>query len=293
MNTILLLGRAGQIGWELERSLQALGRVVACARTEADLSRPDTLCALVRRVCPAIIVNAVAYTAVDTAEQEENLAYRINAEAPAALAETARELNAWLVHYSTDYVFDGRSGPYSETSATNPLNTYGRTKRAGEEAIERSGCRHVILRTSWVYGARGNNFLNTMLRLAREREELRIVDDQIGAPTWSRTVADVTAALLARLDERRFDGDLAGIYHLTGQGESSWHGFARLIIEETRSLRVTSPQIKAIPSSEYRLPAQRPRDSRLDCRKLVETFSVNLPNWRDAALLCLDEVKCR
>jgi dTDP-4-dehydrorhamnose reductase len=293
MNTILLLGRTGQVGWELERSLQALGRVVACARTEADLSRPDTLCALVRRVRPAIIVNAAAYTAVDVAEQEENLAYRINAEAPAALADTARELNAWLVHYSSDYVFDGRSGPYSETSATNPLNAYGRTKRAGEEAIERSGCRHVILRTSWVYGARGNNFLNTMLRLAREREELRIVDDQIGAPTWSRTVADVTAALLARLDERRFDGDLAGIYHLTGQGATSWYGFACLIVEETRSLREASPRVEAVLTEDYPLPAQRPKDSRLDCRKLSEAFSVNLPAWQDAARLCLDEVKCR
>ncbi len=293
MNTILLLGRTGQVGWELERSLQSLGRVVACVRPEADLSRPETLCALVQRVRPDVIVNAAAYTAVDTAEQEENLAYLINAEAPAALAATARELNAWLVHYSTDYVFDGSSGPYTETSATSPLNAYGRTKRAGEEAIQRSGCLHVILRTSWVYGARGKNFLNTMLRLACEREVLRIVDDQIGAPTWSRTIADVTATLLARLDERRRDADLAGIYHLASRGETSWYGFARLIVDETRCLREASPRVEAILTADYPLPAQRPRDSRLDCRKLAEAFSVNLPEWQDAALLCLDEVKCQ
>ena len=293
MKTILLLGRTGQLGWELERSLQPLGRVVACARPEADLSRPETLRTLVERVRPAVIVNAAAYTAVDAAEQEEDLAYRINADSPATLAEAARELNAWLVHYSTDYVFDGKSGPYSETDATNPLNAYGRTKQAGDEAIQRSGCLYVILRTSWVYGARGKNFLNTILRLAREREVLRIVDDQIGAPTWSRTIADVTAALLARLDERRFDADLAGIYHLVSQGETSWYGFARLIVEETRSLRETSPHVEAILTEDYPLPAKRPRDSRLDCRKLAETFAVNPPNWQDAALLCLDEVKRR
>ncbi len=293
MNTILLLGRTGQVGWELERSLQSLGRVVACERSEADLSRPETLRAVVQRVRPAVIVNAAAYTAVDVAEQEENLAYRINAESPAALAETARELNAWLVHYSTEYVFDGRSGPYSEANATSPLNVYGRTKRAGEEAIQRSGCLHVILRTSWVYGARGKNFLNTMLQLAREREVLRIVDDQIGAPTWSRTIADVTAVLLARLDERRCDANLAGIYHLASQGETSWCGFASLIVEETRSLRETSPRIEAVLTEDYPLPAQRPMDSRLDCSKLAEAFSINLPAWQDAARFCLDEIKCR
>ncbi|MSR12951.1 MAG: dTDP-4-dehydrorhamnose reductase [Gammaproteobacteria bacterium] len=289
MNTVLLLGRTGQVGWELERSLQPLGRVVACARSEADLSRPETLRALVERVRPDVIVNAAAYTAVDAAEQEEDLAYRINADGPAVLAEAARELNAWLVHYSTDYVFDGTRGPYSETDATRPLNAYGRTKRAGEEAIAAAGCKHVILRTSWVYGARGKNFLNTMLRLAREQEVLRVVDDQIGAPTWSRTIADVTAAILTRLDERRFSPDMSGIYHLASQGETSWYGFARLIIEETRSLRESSPRIEAISTEAYPLPAQRPRDSRLDCRKLTEIFRLTFPTWQDAARLCFKD----
>lgn len=291
MKTILLVGRTGQVGWELERSLQSIGKVVACAREDADLGSPHELRALVKRVNPDIIVNAGAYTAVDAAESNEALASRINTEGPATLAATARELNAWLVHYSTDYVFDGNSGPYSETDPANAPNVYGRTKQAGDEAIQASGCSHLILRSSWVYGARGHNFLRTILRLAREREILTVVDDQKGAPTWSRTIADITATVLARLDERGFDPELSGLYHLTSAGETTWYEFARLIVDETRQLRDSSPRVQPIGTADYSTPARRPPDSRLDTTKLARTFGVTLPHWRSEALLCLAEIK--
>lgn len=240
---------------------------------------------------PHIIVNAAAYTAVDAAESQEELASRINAEAPATLAAMARELEAWLIHYSTDYVFDGQRGPYLETDATNPLNVYGRTKLAGEAAVQRSGCSYLIFRSSWVYGARGGNFLLTILRLARERETLGVVDDQKGAPTWSRTIAEVTAAVLARLDQRGYEPALSGVYHLANTGETTWYQFASLIVDETRELRKSSPRLHPIATTEYPTPARRPADSRLDTTKLTSTFGVTLPHWRDAALLCLAEVK--
>jgi len=279
------------VGWELERSLQSAGTVVACAREEADLADPRALRELVKRVRPAIIVNAAAYTAVDGAESNEALASRINAEGPGALADAAREQNAWLVHYSTDYVFDGKGGPYTETDATNPINAYGRTKQAGEDAIQRSGCQHLIFRGSWVYGARGGNFLRTILRLARERESIGVVNDQKGAPTWSRTIADVTAAVLVRLDERGYDPALSGIYHLANSGEATWYEFASLIVDETRELRQSSPRVQPITTAEYPTPARRPADSRLNTSRLTSTFGVTLTHWRTAALLCLAELK--
>ena len=244
-----------------------------------------------KRVRPDIIVNAAAYTAVDGAESDESLAARINAEAPAVLAQAALEHGAWLIHYSTDYVFGGDRGPYSEDDPTNPLNAYGRTKRAGEVEVERSGCMHLIFRSSWVYGARGGNFLLTILRLARERDTLGVVDDQIGAPTWSRTIADATASVLARLGERGYDPVLSGIYHLANGGEATWFQFASLIVEETRELRDRSPRVQPISTAEYPTPARRPADSRLNTTKLTTTFGVTLPHWRAAALQCLAELK--
>ena len=263
------------------------------SRREADLSHPASLAAFVSKVRPDIIVNSAAYTAVDAAEKEEELAYRVNAESPAMLAQAAREVDAWLVHYSTDYVFDGHGGPYVETAPTAPLNAYGRSKEAGERGIRATGCRHLILRTSWVYGARGQNFLTTILRLARERDVLRIVDDQVGAPTWTRTIADVTATLLSRIEARADGAALAGTYHVVNQGETSWYGFAKLVVEETRATRDASPRVDPITTAEYPSPARRPRDSRLDSRRVTATFGVHLPHWRDAALLCLEELRAR
>jgi dTDP-4-dehydrorhamnose reductase len=291
MKKVLLLGRTGQLGWELERSLQSVGTVIPCGRNEADLRKPQELIDLVKRVRPDIIVNAGAYRAADAAESHEALVRQINTEAPAALAAVARELNAWLVHYSSDYVFDGTGGPHTESAPTGPLNAYGRSKLAGDQAVQSSGCAHLIFRVSWVYGLRGHNFLKTILRLAAERDVLTVVNDQIGAPTWSRTIADVTAVALARLDERRFDPELSGLYNLASGGEASWFDFASFIIDETKELRRTRPRVDAIPTAEYPRPARRPADSRLDTTKIATTFGVTLPHWRTAALLCLAELK--
>lgn len=288
---ILLTGRSGQVGWELERALASLGEVVAFDRTSLDLAQPDTIHARVREVRPTVIVNAAAYTAVDRAESEPERARTINAAAPAILAEEARTTGAVLVHYSTDYVFDGQKPePYTEADAPNPINVYGRTKLEGERAIEASGCRHLTLRTSWVYGARGRNFLLTMLRLVRERSALRIVDDQIGAPTWCREIALGTAALLARLD-------LAvpgrpGIYHLSAGGFTSWFGFARAIFSapELPRLGIDAPALEAIPSSAYPAPARRPRNSRLDCSRLANEAGVRLAAWDQALRRCMAEL---
>jgi dTDP-4-dehydrorhamnose reductase len=293
LKTILLLGRSGQLGWELVRSLQPLGLLVTPSRREADLSHPASLTALVSEVRPDIIVNSAAYTAVDAAEKEEELAYRVNAESPAALAQAAKDVDAWLVHYSTDYVFDGDGGPYAETARTAPLNAYGRSKEVGERGIRATGCRHLILRTSWVYGVRGQNFLTTILRLARERDVLRIVNDQIGAPTWTRTIADVTATVLSRIEARPDGAALGGTYHVASQGETSWYEFAKLVVEATQTIRDASPRLDPITTEEYPSPARRPRDSRLDSRKVTAAFGVHLPHWRDAALLCLEELKAR
>jgi dTDP-4-dehydrorhamnose reductase len=288
----LLAGPSGQVGWELQRSLAPLGEVIALDRSRLDLSQPDLLRETVRAIAPDAIVNAAAYTAVDRAESEPELARAINAIAPGVLAEEAQRLDAILVHYSTDYVFDGtKSEPYVETDPTNPLNVYGRTKLEGERAIGASGCRHLTLRTSWVYGARGSNFLLTMLRLARERRTaLRIVDDQIGAPTWARDIAQATAALLARpaLAARGAEG----LYHLTASGSTSWYGFAQAIFgsPEMARLGVVAPAIEAIPTSAYPTPARRPANSRLDCGQLFSRAGVRLAAWDNPLARCLAEV---
>ncbi len=282
MKKILITGRDGQVGWELQRTLAPLGEVVALDRKALDLANADAIRTTLRAVNPDIIVNAAAYTAVDQAEKEVDLAMAINGRAPGLMAEEAKKSGALLVHYSTDYVFDGSGdAAFSEATPTGPLNVYGRSKLAGEQAIQAIGGRYLILRTSWVYGLRGKNFLNTMLRLAQEREELRVVADQIGAPTWSRLIAGATALALAR------SNPCEGLYHLTSGEATSWHGFTAAILELTRDQRTKEPLLTGIPATDYPLPAERPSNSRLSCTKLKNDAGIALPHWRDALALCL------
>lgn len=286
MTRILLTGIHGQVGWELQRTLQPLGAVVACDRQTLDLADPDRLRTTLRDISPTLIVNPAAYTAVDKAESEPELAQAINGTAPGILAEEAKRLDALLVHYSTDYVFDGaKTTPYVEDDPTAPLGAYGRSKLAGEEAIRASGCRHLIFRTCWVYGARGHNFLRTMLRLARERDELRVVDDQHGTPTWSRMIAETTALALARHKDQQ------GIYHLAASGATTWHGFASAIITEasTRGLLGRTIPVRRIASADFPTPTRRPANSRLDCARLARDFGLSLPDWEAALRFCLDD----
>lgn len=293
---LLVTGANGQLGWELARSLMPLGEVIAVDRTNCDLSRPDMLPALVSDIRPQVIVNTAAYTAVDKAEQEEALAMTINGTAVGMLAEAARKVSALLVHYSTDYVFDGKKAePYTEDDTPNPLNAYGRTKLAGEEAIKQSGCDYLILRTSWIYAARGHNFVRTILRLARERDELNIVADQFGAPTWVRNVADATAHVVRQAEPTRATREfLSGIYNLTASGRTSWYGFAQEIVYNPvpRSLFAAArlPTLVAIPAEAYPLAAVRPKNSRLDGSKLRKRFGLELPAWEQGLSKCLSEI---
>ncbi|MES2161813.1 MAG: dTDP-4-dehydrorhamnose reductase [Pseudomonadota bacterium] len=282
---ILLTGSSGQVGYELARSLQGIGEVVAVDRKVMDLSDLDQVRDVIRREKPGLIVNPAAYTAVDKAESEPELAHRINAEAPGLMAQEAKLLGAAMVHYSTDYVFDG-SAPTAraEDDATGPLNVYGASKLAGEQAIAAAGIRHLIFRTSWVYGMRGKNFLLTMLRLAAERDELRVVADQHGAPTWSRTIADTTALVLsqAHAGGREWWVQNSGVYHLSAQGQTTWFDFTRAIVEaaglECRVLPITS--------AEYPVPAKRPQYSVLSSERLMARFC-HLPDWKEALHLCM------
>ncbi|MDR2450781.1 MAG: dTDP-4-dehydrorhamnose reductase [Candidatus Accumulibacter sp.] len=293
---ILLFGKNGQVGWELQRSLAPLGELVAVdfdtpGDLSGDFTDPAALAETVRRVAPRVIVNAAAYTAVDQAEAEPELARAINAGAPAVLAKAAEKLGAWLVHYSTDYVFDGQGeAPRVETDPTGPLSVYGQTKLEGELAVARAP-KHFILRTSWVYAARGANFAKTMLRLAAERDLLRVIDDQVGAPTGADLLADVTAHVLRAAEDRP---QLAGLYHLAAADETSWHGYACFVIEEARraghALRVAADRVESIPSSAYPTPARRPANSRLDTGKLRRTFGVHLPDWRVGVKRLIDEL---
>ena len=293
---LLLLGKGGQVGWELQRSLAVLGDVVALdfdsTEMHADFTRPAALADTVRAVRPDVIVNAAAHTAVDKAESEPELAHTLNAEAPRVLAAEAAALGALLVHYSTDYVFDGSGHlPRDESAPTGPLSVYGRTKLAGEEATRSSGCAHVILRTSWVYAARGGNFARTMLKLAAERDELKVIDDQFGAPTGADLLADVTAHAIRAV---RANPALAGTYHCVAAGETNWHAYARFVIEWARArglpITVAADAVRAVPTTEYPTPARRPLNSRLDTRKLRETFQLSLPDWRVGVQRMLEEV---
>jgi dTDP-4-dehydrorhamnose reductase len=290
--TILLTGVNGQVGFELARSLQGLGQVAALDRGALDLGDPDQIRRVVRDLRPALIVNPAAYTAVDKAETDVDAAMRINAEAPGVLAEEAKRLGAALVHYSTDYVFDGsKDGTYVEDDTVNPQNVYGKSKLAGEQAIAASGCDHLIFRTSWVYGLRGKNFLLTMLKLGAERPELRVVADQIGAPTWSATIATATAHVLAQSLASGSTGwwrEHAGIYHLTAAGATSWHGFAQAIFDI--ALGESGPKVLPIPAADYLVPAKRPANSRMSHDKLAEHFGLRLPAWDEALRLCMGEI---
>lgn len=285
---IVITGKNGQVGWELQRALMPLGNVVALDRQAMDLSDPDSVKKAVQDLKPDIIVNAAAYTAVDKAEEERQLAMQINGIAPGILAEEARKLNALLVHYSTDYVFDGtKKTPYVETDATAPVNYYGESKLAGEQAIQAAGGDYLILRTSWVYGMRGKNFLLTMLRLMKERETLSVIDDQHGTPTWSRLIVEVTSQIIGQSIRQRelFE---SGLYHLTSTGETTWHGFAEKIAglgNEQYSLKIRD--IEKITTSQYPTPAKRPLNSVISTQKLSDKFSLSLPGWDEALTLCM------
>ena len=280
---ILLFGRVGQVGWELRRTLAPLGQLVVVDYPEIDFTRAESVRNQIRDTAPDIIVNAAAYTAVDKAETDTALAMQINAEAPGVMAEEAKRRGALLVHYSTDYVFDGaKPAPYVETDPTGPLGAYGRTKLAGDQAVQQSGCSHFIFRLCWVYGSRGNNFMLTMQRLAREREKLRVVADQTGCPTWSRMIAETTAHALRQVRTPADARTLSGTYHLAASGHTSWHGFASAIIDlmplDTRKCR----EVEAITSAEYPTPTKRPAYSVLSCAKLEQTFALRLPDWHDS-----------
>jgi len=283
---ILIFGRVGQVGWELRHKLACLGQVSCIDYPEIDFSKPDTVRAAIRAAEPAVIVNAAAYTAVDKAEAMPEPAWAINATGPGVIAEEAKRLGALMVHYSTDYVYDGsKQVPWVETDTPNPLNVYGETKLAGDQAIEAVGCDYLILRTSWVYGARGGNFLLTMLRLARERPELRVVDDQTGSPTTSECIAQATANILAQvIAPGKCLAGRSGVYHLTNAGQTTWFGFAK----EFLSKQATCPKLIPIPASEYPLPARRPVNSVLSCAKVAETFGVRMPSWELALDLVLE-----
>ncbi|MDD2720650.1 MAG: dTDP-4-dehydrorhamnose reductase [Gallionella sp.] len=293
---ILLLGKGGQVGWELQRSLATLGEVVALDFDDpdlcADFSNPAGLAETVRKIAPDVIVNAAAHTAVDKAESEAELVRTINAASPGVLAEEARRLDAWLVHYSTDYVFDGSGErPWREDDATGPLSVYGATKLEGEQLIRQSGCKHLIFRTSWVYGALGGNFAKTMLKLAKERDSLKVIDDQIGAPTGADLLADVTAHAI-RMAQRQ--PEISGLYHLVAAGETSWHGYASFVLDVARrkgvAIKVAADAIQPVPTSAFPTPAKRPHNSRLNTEKLRNTMSLHLPHWQAGVARMLTEI---
>ncbi len=285
---ILVTGRNGQVGGALQHALAGLGEIVTLDRTQLDLSNVDATREVIRTIRPNLIVNAAAYTAVDLAETDEALAYRINAEAPGVIAEEAKRLGAGMIHYSTDYVYDGgKSGAWLETDATGPLSAYGRSKLAGEQAITAVGLPHVILRTSWVYGLHGKNFLLTMLRLAQSRPELSIVNDQVGAPTWSVTIAEATASIIKKFPDLSAVEHLSGIYHLCARGQTSWFGFAEKIF--AHSLIQQKPTLHPITTADYPTPAVRPKNSVMNTDKFEQTFAT-LPTWDAALGDCLQRI---
>ena len=290
---LLLTGANGQVGWELRRSLSGVGDMFAMDRTACDLSRPQDLPGIIREAKPDVIVNAAAYTAVDKAEQEEELATLVNGTAVGVIAEEARRLNALLIHYSTDYVFDGaKDCPYTEDDRPRPINAYGRSKLAGERAIAQSESDYLIVRTCWVFAARRHNFLRTILRLAQEREELSVVTDQLGAPTWARLLAQVTAHIVQGSCRERAGADFSSeILHVTAGGSTSWYGFADAILDQAmgRGLLRNRPKLRPIFSSEYPLPAARPKNSRLAGARVRERFGVAVPDWQQGLAQCIQE----
>lgn len=300
---IFITGATGQIGWQLQRTLAPLGEVIACTRSQMDFSQPDSVVKFVRERAPDIVVNAAAYTDVDRAESEPELAHTVNAVAPGRIAQELARSGGLMIHYSTDYVFDGsKSGAYDENDATAPLNVYGLTKLAGEQAIGASECEQIILRTTWVYDIRGKNFLRTVLRLAREREELTMVGDQHGAPTWARGIAETTSQIVGRCIQQRDAGwGYHDTFHLTASGETTWAGFAAQILEEYEALAewpadtgewgspLMAKRVVPITSEQYPTPARRPNNSVLSNRKLEATFGLRLPDWRDLLRLALQE----
>ena len=290
MKKILVTGKNGQVGWELQRSLAPLGQVIALDAEDMDLSDIDAIRRKVREIAPHIIVNPAAHTAVDKAESEPDLTMAINGTAAGVLAEEAKKLDALLIHYSTDYVFDGtKASPYDETDTPNPQSVYGRTKLAGEQAIQAVGGKHLILRTSWVYGVHGGNFVKTILRLAKERSELRIVADQYGAPTWARLLAASTAQVI-----NGYSAEKSGVYHLTPHGRTNWHEFAEEIVRLARqyddALKDKPLVIHPIATNEYPLPAKRPANSSLSTEKIHQTFGLELPQWKKDLAECVRQL---
>jgi len=293
---VLLFGKSGQVGWELQRSLACLGDLIALDFDSTglcgDFSDLNGISQTVRTVAPDVIVNAAAYTAVDRAESVPDLANTINAVAPGVLAQEASRIGAWLIHYSTDYVFDGSgTTPWSESDQPNPLNVYGKTKLDGEDAVRRSGCNHLIFRTSWVYAARGNNFAKTMLRLSQERDRLEVIDDQVGAPTGAEMLADATAHAIRATDS---NPDVGGLYHLVAGGEASWWEYARFVIDYARlkgaPVTVEQEHIAPVSSQAYQLPAIRPHNSRMNTNKFCDRFGLTLPHWQDGVARLLEEI---
>jgi dTDP-4-dehydrorhamnose reductase len=294
---ILLLGCAGQVGWELQRSLAPLGPITALTRQgkdglSGDLAEPNSLAATIQALSPDVIVNAAAYTNVDRAEKEQDLATTINAQAPGVLAREAQRLDSLLVHYSTDYVFNGSGGrPWREDDIPEPKNIYGQTKLEGEDAVRESGCRHLIFRTSWVYAARGKNFIHTMLKLAMERDSLQVINDQFGAPTGAELIADVTAHAICSAQK---DKSLSGIYHLAAAGQTSWWEYARLVIDEGYrvglKLKTNADNVQPVASEEFHTLASRPNNSKLDTARLEKTFSIHLPDWEYGVRRCIHEL---
>ena len=282
---ILLTGKNGQLGFELQRALAPLGDVVAVGTAECNLADEEALRRLIQTVQPDVIVNPAAYTAVDRAESDEDMAFAVNAKAPGVIGEEAAKLGASVIHFSTDYVFDGeKTGPYTESDATNPQSTYGRSKLQGEQALSKATARSLVLRTSWVVGAHGNNFAKTMLRLASEREELKVVADQFGAPTSAALLADVTAHLVRRMGSEGPSAFPFGTYHLAAGGETTWHAYAQFVIGEAQKagkpLKATPDRVLPIPAASYPTPAKRPQNSRLDTQRFQAAFSLVLPDWR-------------
>ncbi len=287
---VLLIGRIGQVGWELRRTLAPWAQVIAVDFPEIDLTQPDSMRQHVRNTRPEIIINSAAYTAVDKAEAEPDLAMKINGIAPGIIAEEAKSAGALLVHYSTDYVFDGlKKEPYVETDAPAPLGSYGRSKLAGDDAVRAVGGPHLIFRLCWVYGGRGQNFMLTIMRLAREREKLRVVADQVGCPTWSRMIAETTSLALAKALVSGHPEDFTGSYHLAASGQTSWHGFAKAIVESMPAEGRKCTVLEPISTADYPTPAKRPAYSVLGCDKLFRTFGLRLPDWHESLTEVLEK----